>query len=54
MSKYIKLNATIEVPDYMAELDVMNFITDALEEYNCEWCASMTCDKDKYVEAKDD
>ena len=52
--KYIKLNATIEMPDDMAELDVMNFLTDALEEHGCEWCAGATCDKDKYVEAKDD
>lgn len=52
--KYIKLNATIEMPYDMAELDVMNFLTDALEEHGCEWCAGMTCDKDKYVEAKDD
>ena len=49
--KYIKLNATIEVPDYMAELDVMNFITDVLEEHHCEWCACMSYDKDKSVEA---
>ncbi len=45
MSKYIKLNAIIEMPDDMAELDVMNFLTDTLEEHNCEWCAGMSYDK---------
>ena len=44
--KYIKLNATIEVPDDMEPLDVMNFLTDALEEHKCEWCAGMSYDKD--------
>jgi hypothetical protein len=44
--KYIKLNATIEVPDEMEPLDVMNFLTDAIEVNKCEWCAGMSYDKD--------
>lgn len=48
--KYIKLNATIEVPDDMDPLDVMNFLTDALEEHNCEWCAGMSYDRNKTME----
>lgn len=48
--KYIKLDATIEVPDDMDSLDVMTFLTDALVANNCEWCAIMKCDKDEKIE----
>ena len=44
--KYIKLNATIEVPDDLDALDLMNSLTDAIEANNCEWCAGMSYDKD--------
>ena len=48
--KYIKLNATIEAPDDLDALDLMNSLTDAIEANNCEWCAGMTYDKDKATE----
>ncbi len=48
--KYIKLDAIIGVPDGTNQLDVMNFLTDALVANNCEWCANMKCDKDVNAE----
>ena len=40
--KYMKLNATIEAPDDIELLDVVNFLTDAIEDNHCEWCVSIS------------
>lgn len=48
--KYIKLNATIESPDDLDALDLMNSLTDTIEANNCEWCACMSYDKDENTE----
>lgn len=50
MSKYIKLNATIEAPDDLDALDLMNSLTDTIEANKCEWCAGMSYDKSENVE----
>ena len=50
MSKYIKLNATIEAPDDLDALDLINSLTDAIEANNCEWCACMSYDKGETTE----